>query len=93
MNAIVERIRKEASELPYDEREALVRILEHDLDSISPENEDPAAIEAVWDEEIAARVKDVEEGRVKLIPMAESDRQLDALFAKHGVQRRPPRTT
>lgn len=46
MTATVERIRKEASSLPFDEREALVRVLELDLDSVSDAD---ASVEAEWD--------------------------------------------
>lgn len=87
MTSTVERIRQEASDLPYDEREALVRVLELDLDSTTAAEEDPSEVEAAWDHEIATRVKDVEEGRVKLISGEASERRLDALFAKHGVKR------
>jgi hypothetical protein len=87
MTSTVERIRKEASELPYDEREALVRVLELDLDSTTAAEEDPSEVEAAWSQEIAARVKDVEDGTVELISSEESENRLDALFAKHGVKR------
>lgn len=43
---------------------------------------DPAAeaeIEAAWDRELEQRVKDVQEGRVELIPGWESDRRLAEL--------------
>jgi hypothetical protein len=88
MTATVERIRKEASQLPFDELEALVRVLELDLDSTAASSEKPDEIEAAWDAEIDVRVKDIEEGRVELIPGEESERRIDALFAKHGMQRR-----
>ena len=87
MTSTVERIRQEASKLPYDEREALVRVLELDLDSSTAAEEDPGEIEAAWDQEIAVRVKEVEEGRVELISGEESERRLDVLFAKHGIKR------
>jgi hypothetical protein len=80
-------MRQEASQLPYDEREALVRVLELDLDSTTAAEEDPSEVEAAWDREIAIRVKDIEEGRVELISGEDSERRLDALFAKHGVKR------
>jgi hypothetical protein len=33
-------------------------------------------------------VKEIEEGKVELISGEESERRIDELFAKHGVQRR-----
>jgi len=77
MTEAVERIRKEASRLSYDEREALVRMLEHDLDDSSPEV-DPAEVETAWDEEIKSRVNEVESGKVKLL----SQQEFDAAFAE-----------
>jgi hypothetical protein len=91
MTAAMERIRKEASQLPYDEREALVRMLELDLDSTGSCEGDSAEVEAAWDKEIASRVKDVEEGRVELISGEESHRRTDALFAELGIKRTPRR--
>lgn len=84
MTATVERIRKEASSLPFDEREALVRVLELDLDSVSDAD---ASVEAEWDSEIADRVKDIEEGKVELISGAELRRSTDALLAELGLKR------
>jgi hypothetical protein len=51
------------------------------------EVEDEAEVEAAWDAEIALRVKDVEEGRVKLISSEELQRNTDALFAELGIKR------
>jgi hypothetical protein len=87
----VERIRKDASQLPYDEREALVRVLELDLDATASGEVGGAEAEAAWDREIASRVKDVEEGRVELISGEESHRRTDALFAELGIERTPRR--
>lgn len=87
MTSTVERIRKEASQLPYDEREALVRVLELDLEATTAAEEDPSEVEAAWSREITTRVKEVEDGTVALISSEESERRLDALFAKHGVKR------
>lgn len=87
MTTSVERIRQEARKLPYDEREALVRVLELDLDAMTATEDDPSEIEAAWGNEIASRVRDVEEGKVTLLSSEESERRLDALFAKNGVNR------
>lgn len=91
MTSTVERIRQEASQLPYDEREALVRVLELDLDSTVSAEAGAAGVQAAWDKEIAARVKEVEEGKVELISGEESHRRTDALFAELGIKRSPRR--
>jgi putative addiction module component (TIGR02574 family) len=67
MTAAVERIRREASQLSYDERETLVRALELDLDSATPGGDGLAEIEAAWDAEIETRVADIESGKVRLL--------------------------
>lgn len=87
MIATVERIREEASHLPYDDREALVRVLELDLATATSTQEDPGEIEAGWNEEIVSRMRDLEEGRVEPLSSDESNQRLDALFAKHGQSR------
>ena len=51
--------------------------------------ENEAEVEAAWNAEISDRAKDVEEGKAELISIDESERRIDALFAKHGLQRRP----
>jgi putative addiction module component (TIGR02574 family) len=71
MTATIDRIRREATQLSYDEREALVRVLELDLDGVTPDGESAAEIEAAWDAELETRVADVESGRVKLLSRAE----------------------
>jgi|JI10StandDraft_1071094.scaffolds.fasta_scaffold265204_3 putative addiction module component (TIGR02574 family) len=71
MTATVERIRHEANQLPYDERETLIRALELDLDSTTPDGDSPVEIEAAWDAEIETRVADIESGKVKLLSRAE----------------------
>ena len=86
MTAAVERIRQEASQLPFDEREVLVRMLERDLDSAS--DEDALDTEKDWDAEIADRANDVEEGKVELISGAELRRSTDALLGELGIKNR-----
>ena len=63
MAASIEEITKEAVDLPRHQRLALVRLL---LDLDQPGTSDE--IESVWDEEIRARVKAVDEGRTVGIP-------------------------
>jgi putative addiction module component (TIGR02574 family) len=84
MTATVERIRKEASQLPFDEREALVRVLELDLDSAPASQDDPAEVEAEWDAVIKRRVEDIEAGNVRLIPLDEVEAEMDVFVASLG---------
>jgi hypothetical protein len=86
MIATLERIKKEIRSLEPSEVESLLRDLQFEYEMPLPEDE--ALVEAAWDAELAERVKDVEEGRVPLISGEESERRIDALFAKHGLQRR-----
>lgn len=93
MSTVVENIRREIDQLAPDEVQELFAELNRSYSfgnshSNSDEEEDLTVVEAEWDAEIAARVKDVEEGRVKLISGQESEQRIDALFAKHGLQRR-----
>jgi putative addiction module component (TIGR02574 family) len=81
MTATVERIRQEASQLPFDEREALVRVLELDLDSTPAALEHPAEIEGAWDEVIKFRMDEVESDKAKLIPLDEVEAEMDAFVA------------
>jgi hypothetical protein len=86
MIATLERIKKEIRSLEPSEVESLLRDLQFEYEMPLPEDE--ALVAAAWDAELAERVKDVEEGRVPLISGEESERRIDALFAKHGLQRR-----
>lgn len=93
MSATVERIRQEIDQLAPDEVRELFTDLKKNysfqmshLDS--DDEEDAAAVEAIWEAELSQRVKDVEEGRVQLISGQESEQRIDALFAKRGLQRR-----
>jgi hypothetical protein len=81
MTATVERIRQEASQLPFDEREALVRVLELDLDAAPASQDAPAEIEAEWDAVIKTRVDEIEAGTAKLIPLDEVEAEMDAFVA------------
>jgi putative addiction module component (TIGR02574 family) len=71
----IEEITKEVVELPRHQRLALVRLL---LDLDQPGATDD--IERVWDEEIRARVKAVDEGRANGIPYEEIKNELAGRF-------------
>ncbi len=87
MSATLERIRNDIKTLSHSEIELLYLDLQTTYD-LPASDESTAESEAEWDKEIAERVKDVEEGRVELVSGEESERRIDALFAKHGLQRR-----
>ncbi len=65
MNATFEEISESIRTLrPGDRYQLWVQL----NDEFDPAAEDEKEIEAAWDKELEQRVKDVQEGRVKLIP-------------------------
>ena len=62
---------KEAMELPPEARAALAGSL---IDSLDDQVDDDA--EVAWDAEIARRIREIDEGKVKLVPWAEARRRL-----------------
>ncbi len=87
MTATVEHIKQEIRSLNADEVNTLLRDLQNEYVMPSPDHEDEASAKAAWDAEIAERVRDVTEGRVKLISAEESDLRTEALFARLGIKR------
>lgn len=89
MTATVEHIKKEISHLAPDEAKELFLELQRDFLTTAQDNpEDSAAsIEAEWDAEIDARVKEVESGTVELISGKSFMRHVDQLFAQKGLTR------
>ena len=85
----VERIRKEARQLPYDERETLVRVLKLDLELTAPDDENSAEVEPESDAQIKTRVDEIESGSVKLL----SQEEFDSGFAeaRQKIASRAPR--
>lgn len=75
MAASIEEITKEVVDLPRHQRLALVRLL---LDLDQPGTSDE--IESVWDEEIRARVKAVDEGRAVGIPYEQIKKEMAGRF-------------
>jgi putative addiction module component (TIGR02574 family) len=76
MNARAKKLREELLELPRNTRAELAHDL---LLSLEDEKFDPPEeVEKAWAEEIDRRVRDVKEGRVKLIPAAEVFRKVRA---------------
>jgi hypothetical protein len=87
MTAAVERIKSEIRRLPQDELDDLLRDIQSEY-VLPAMDEDERSVEAAWDEEINRRAQEVMDGTVELISEEESDRRMDALYAKHGLQRK-----
>lgn len=89
MNAILERIRAEAKSLSPSERELLLVAIDYDLHGDVPHegDADDAGVDAAWEAEIASRISDVKDGKVGLVSMESVDAAMDAVFAKHGIER------
>ncbi len=87
MTATVERIKQEIRGLDPSDVETLLRDLQNEYVMPSPVD-DEASVEAAWDAEIDRRVQEIEDGTVQLLTAEESERRVDAVFARHGIQRR-----
>jgi putative addiction module component (TIGR02574 family) len=81
MSGAARKLLKAALRLPARERAAVAQSLIRSLD----EGVDPDA-EAAWAKEITRRVKDIDEGKTKLIPWSEVRRKLYKKIksASHG---------
>ncbi len=86
VNATLERIRAEARSLSPDERELLLVAIDHDLHGDVPHDDD-AGVENAWECEIASRIRDIKEGKVELVGSESVDAAMDAVFARHGIER------
>jgi putative addiction module component (TIGR02574 family) len=75
MAASIEEITKEAIDLPRHQRLALVRLL-LDLDQPGASGE----IERTWDEEIRARIKEIDEGRADGVPYEQIKKEMAGRF-------------
>lgn len=88
MSPLLEKVFHEIDELPTSEQIDLYRRLRERFEPATDDGgNDEADIEAAWDEEIASRVKDIEEGRVELISGEEFEQRTAALFQKLGIER------
>jgi putative addiction module component (TIGR02574 family) len=75
MATTIEKITREAAELTRQERLTLVRLL---LDIDRPAKGDD--VEIAWDQEIRARIKAADEGRVTGIPYEQIKQELARRF-------------
>ena len=71
MNQDVDEILKKALGLPAEARAAIAGSL---LDSLDQTMDDEA--EAAWEDEVVLRLKELDAGKVKLVPWAEARRQI-----------------
>jgi putative addiction module component (TIGR02574 family) len=70
----VSEILREALKLPPEARAAIAGFLLDSLDQIIDEG-----AEAAWEDEVLLRLKEIDEGKVKLVPWAEARRQITSL--------------
>jgi putative addiction module component (TIGR02574 family) len=73
----IEEIAKAVVDLPRHQRLALIRLL---LDLESPVSVEE--IDAAWEEELRARVKAVDEGRVAGVPYEQIKKEMAELFSR-----------
>jgi len=67
----VSEILRETLKLPPEARAAIAGSLLDSLDQIIDEG-----AESAWEDEVVLRIKEIDEGRVKLVPWAEARRQI-----------------
>lgn len=83
MSTTIERIRNEARSLPPEERV----LFNYHFHRNNPQTADDSGTEAAWDQEIATRVKEIDEGGVVLISAEEFERNTAELFAELCIER------
>ena len=66
---------KKALTLSVEERAQLVDSL---LESLDEPREDPAVVEAAWNDEIRRRIEDLDSGKAKTVPWEEVRRRASA---------------
>ena len=71
---------KKALALSSEERAQLVDSL---LESLEDRNDDPAAVEAAWNDEIARRIADLDSGKAETVPWDEVRQRISAKLT-HG---------
>ena len=73
----ISEITKDCLELPSAQRLKLARIL---IDISEPDQDFSPEVEALWDEEIGARVEAVKNGSAKARPLADVYARFDQLY-------------
>lgn len=88
MSPLLEKVFHEVDELPTAKQIDLYRHLRERFEPAADgDGGEESAIDAAWDEEIAGRIRDIEEGRVELISGEEAEQRTAALFKKLGIER------
>ena len=72
-------VTRDASELPEVERVKLARIL---LDMSETEPDSGSDTELAWEQEIERRLRELESGAVKGVPLEETKRRIEASFKR-----------
>ncbi|QIF05522.1 addiction module protein [Roseimicrobium sp. ORNL1] len=85
MPSALEHIKEEIKALRPAERYDLWSELSREFDPVESSEEDEEAVEAAWDIEIDARVREVQEGKVDLIPV---DEAIERIRTKLAEQRK-----
>lgn len=80
MAAMLKEIESQALQLSPQERGELIQRLIVSLEGTAEDT--PAAVAQAWDEEIAQRVADMEDGRTQWIPAEDVFKEVDALIAQ-----------
>ncbi|WP_395749395.1 addiction module protein [Prosthecobacter sp.] len=84
MSQTLDHIKEEIKSLRPAERFDLWRDLGQEFDTSMGESEDGASVEADWDAEIDARVRQVEKGEVELVS---ADEAIERVRAKLAARR------
>ena len=84
MSQTLDHIKQEIKTLRPAERFDLWRNLGQEFEPTMTESDDEASVEAAWDTEIDARVKEIEEGRVELVS---ADDAIERVRAKLAARR------
>jgi putative addiction module component (TIGR02574 family) len=71
MSTALAGVLEQALELPEDERGELIDLLCASLEVPKLSSEEQAAVDAAWKAEIARRSKEIDEGKVQLVPWSE----------------------
>jgi hypothetical protein len=87
MNPIYEKLKTQILQLPDDEQYDLYAGLRERFEHGIQDGSADVILDAEWEMEIESRVMDIANGRAELIPGDVAEREIDAVFARHGVAR------
>jgi putative addiction module component (TIGR02574 family) len=87
MSQTLEHIKQEIKALRPAERFDLWRNLGQEFDPPMVEGDDEKSVEAAWDAEIDARVKEIEEGKAELVSADDAIQRVRSRLAAHRADR------